>query len=252
MCVHQWLHTSCTKVCRVCGVEFKMMHLDTFNINSAPLERGYNRRQRYKVKVDKLMGLHSGPRSDDPVWAHLDKHKLTLNTPFDVRECLRSSSLKNKYYDNIRAFSDAFTEFHIAHSQCDVKSYLMKSFDNMYCGWCNRSEESFFSYAWLLRYYLEGIKSELVVYLKPRTCNRRHAIYLSKMNSILSRCNGGTQNCVPSKTHSRSEKFDSNYHRFPQYPPGHQPLQVSGSSGGGRSRSALDLLRDLQDNYSRD
>ena len=251
MCVHQWLHTSYTRVCRDCGIEHRTIRLDNFNIYSAPLERGYNRRQRYKVKVVKLIGLHSGPNYEDPIWVYLDKHKITLNTPFDVRECLRSSALKNKHYDNVRTFSDAFTDFRTEYSQCSMKIYLMRSFDNLYAGWCNRSEESFFSYAWLLRFFLEAVNSSLTVYLKPRTCNRRHAKYLSKINAIRSRCNGGIQSYAPSNTHSPSVKCDLNYHPSQLCPQQDQPSAVSVSSGGGRFQSAVDLLRGLQDNCSK-
>ena len=148
MCLHKWLHTSCTKVCRECGVERRMLRLDVYNVNSAPLERGYNRRQRYRTKVDKLLGLHSGPHCEDEIWVYLDKHRITLNTPFDVRECLRASSLKNKHYDSIRTFSDAFTTFRVEHNQIDVKRFLLHSFDELYSGWVTCFDDSFFSYAW--------------------------------------------------------------------------------------------------------
>ena len=97
MCKHHFLYTEYTRVCKVCGVENSILRVDRYNVYAAPLNRGYNRKQRFKIKVDKLLGLHSGPQCLDPVWKHLDERQLTLNSPFDVRECLRSSKLKNKH-----------------------------------------------------------------------------------------------------------------------------------------------------------
>lgn len=246
MCEHIWLHTSCTKVCRKCGLEKPFLRLDTYNVNSAPIERGYNRRQRYKVKVDKILGLHSGPPCTDPVWLYLDKHKVTLNTPFDVRECLRSSSIKNKHYDNVRTFTDAFTEFRIVHCQMTVKRFLMSSFDQLYGGWNTRNEESFFSYAWLLRYFLEKFDSKLTVYLKPKTCKRRNAKYLEKLNLIQSRKNCGIPSCVKSKTHSPSVKVDSNYRLTLRCPLWDQAWKVLESSANGRSQNGEHPLHVLR------
>ena len=220
MCKHQWLHMSGSKVCKECGVELMMLRLDVYNVNSAPLERGYNRRQRFKIKVEKLLGLHSGPHYNDEVWAYLDKNRMMLDTPFDVRECLRASSLKHKHYDNVRTFCDAFTSFKVPHVLEEVRKYLMGCFDNLYTRWNSRSEETFFSYAWLLRYFLEKRKSHLTVYLKPRTCSRRHAKYLSKLELIQSPGSDGTLNCARLKTHSHCGLYDLSY------PPIRQTLGV--------------------------
>ena len=252
MCNHKWLHTSCTRVCKDCGLEKRLLLLDTYNVNSAPIERGYNRRQRYKVKVDKLLGLHCGPKYDDPVWGHLAKHKVTLNTPFDIRECLRSSSTKNKHYDNVRTFSDAFcTDFRVEYCQVAVKRFLMDSFDELYAGWNRRNEESFFSYAWLLRFFLEQIDSKLIVYLKPKTCKRRNAKYLQKLNLILSRKSYGIPSCVKSKIHFLSERGGSMNHRIPQCPLWGPALRVLESSVNGRFRTEGHLLHGLLGRNSR-
>ena len=246
MCLHEWLHTSCSKVCRECGIERRMLRLDIYNVNSAPLERGYNRRQRYRTKVDKLLGLHSGPHCEDAIWIHLDKHRITLNTPFDVRECLRASSLKNKHYDSIRTFTDAFTTFRVDHNQIDDKRFLMNEFDALYSGWATCFEESFFSYAWLLRYFLEKRNSKLTVYLKPKTCKRRNAKYLQKIKAIRSQHSDETRSCARLKIHSRNEKAGSGPHRTQQYLLWRQAEKVLLAAGDGRSRNVANLLHVLR------
>ena len=251
MCNHNWLHDSYSKVCNKCGLQVRVLNLDVYNANSAPIERGYNRRQRFRVKVDKLLGLHSGPDCDDPVWLHLEKHKVTLNTPFDVRECLRSSGLKNKYYDNIRSFTDAFTTFNIKHSQLDVKRFLLSSFDALYGGWNTCFEGSFFSYAWLLRYFLEIHDSKLVVYLKPKTCKRRNAKYLAKIRTIQSRRNGEIRRCVTLENRSLSEIEHSDSPQTPQCALWDQALKVLQSSVNDHSRILVHLLRAQPNTNSR-
>lgn len=230
------------KVCHECGVEQRILRLDVYNVNSAPLDRGYNRRQRYRTKVDKLIGLHSGPHCDDAIWVYLDKHRITLNTPFDVRECLRASSLKNKHYDSIRTFSDAFTTFRVEHNQIDVKRYLMNSFDHLYSAWSTCFENSFFSYAWLLRYFLEQIDSKLTVYLKPKTCKRRNAKYLLKIKAIRSRNSDETTRHAMLKTRSRNAKSGLTPHQPQQCQLWNRAEMVLMSSGDDRSRNVAMLL----------
>ena len=192
MCTHDWLQTSYSKVCCVCGVERPVLRVDTFSLNSAPLDRGYNRRQRFKVKVDKLLGLHSGPTATDPVWTYLQSQKAILTTPASVRYVLRMSGLKNKHYDCMRIFCDAFTQFSVQHNQLATYKYLMDMFDSLFMLWNTYSDrKGFFSYAWLLRYFLTRYDSSLLVYLKPQTCKSRHSKYLSKLAFIRSRRSDG-------------------------------------------------------------
>ena len=142
------------------------------------------------MKVDKLLGLHSGPNAADPVWSYLNSQKATLTSPASVRYILRMSGLKNKHYDCLRIFCDAFTQFDVSHNQLTTYKYLMNMFDSLFMLWNTYSEQkSFFSYAWLMRYFLTNIDSSLLVYLKPQTCKSRHLKYLSKLAFIRSRRN---------------------------------------------------------------
>ena len=181
-----YVYTSWCKTCTLCGLESYYLQLDTYSVFSAPLERGYSRIQRFKIKVDKLLALHSGPNCKDPIWKYLDSRKLFLNTPFDVRQCIRRSKLKFKHYDCIRIFTEAFTNFTVPTNTTSLilKETLIEMFDKLYYKWIQVNKNSFFSYDWVLRYFLENMKSPLVVYLKPKTCRQRDLKYRTRLNDF--------------------------------------------------------------------
>ena len=184
MCEHEYVFFSCLKVCTACGITERVLCLDTFNLNSAPLYRGYNRRARFSLKVRKLLGLHGGPSYEDPVWTYLNRQRLTLNSPFDVRAALRTSSLKNKHYDSLRSFCDIFTDLRTHLNPEHIKRILFFKFDRMYAKWNSSTETKFFSYAWILRRFLNEIDCPLVCYLKPPTCRRRDAKYTTMLTNL--------------------------------------------------------------------
>ena len=185
MCTHSFVFSSWSKTCINCGIESYFVSLDKYNLFSAPLERGYDRSQRFRMKVDKLLGLHTGPNSFDPIWEYLDSRKLFLNNPFDIRQTIRRSKLKMKHYDSIRIFTDAFTTFRVPSNQPLVlKKNLVAQFNNLYHMWLQRKDQSFFSYDWILRYFLESLHSPLIVYLKPKTCRKRDIKYRAKLNNF--------------------------------------------------------------------
>ena len=145
MCTHSFVFSSWSKTCINCGIESYFVSLDKYNLFSAPLERGYDRSQRFRMKVDKLLGLHTGPNSFDPIWEYLDSRKLFLNNPFDIRQTIRRSKLKMKHYDSIRIFTDAFTTFRVPSNQPLVlKKNLVAQFNNLYHMWLQRKDQVFF------------------------------------------------------------------------------------------------------------
>ena len=176
-CDHQWLHQTCFNICCKCGETKQILCLDTFSINSAPLFRGYNRRSRFALKVRKMIGLHSGPVFEDPVWECLNSKRVSLNSPFDVRATLRESRLKNKHYDSMRTFCDTFTEFRVAIEPMKLQKTLLYKFDRMYARWHQCGYDVFFSYAWILRLFFNQEQCPLICYLKPPTCKRRNQKY---------------------------------------------------------------------------
>ena len=186
MCKHEFIRTSWSNVCRLCGREFRVLTIDSYNHYSAPIGDGYSRRFRFKTKIEKLLSLHSGPVFSDPVWSFLHRCKDSLNSPFDVREALRSSKLVNKHYDCVKIFCDAFTTFHVQHS-CPLKlrEILLHRFDFVFSLWSRHSNGSFFSYDWLIRLFLEEIDSPLIQYLKPKTCRTRNEKYLKNIKQFL-------------------------------------------------------------------
>ena len=186
MCQHTYVYSSWSKTCTLCGLETYFLSLDKYNVFSAPLERGYNRTQRFRIKLDKLLALHSGPNCLDPIWSYLDKHKLFMNTPFDVRQTIRRSKLKQKHYDAVRIFTDSFTNFRVSINTTPIilKKRLLHKFDDLYIKWVQMNDSSFFSYDWILRFFLEAEHSPLVAYLKPKTCRKRDSKYRDKLNDF--------------------------------------------------------------------
>ena len=186
MCDHKYVCTSWKKTCTECGVETYFLTLDTYSMFSAPLERGYSRAQRFRIKVDKLLKLHSGPHCCDPIWTYLESRKLFLNGPFDVRQCIRSSKLKLKHYDCVRIFTNAFTSYKVKLHKTPhlLKEILVGKFEELYYSWLKTNSQSFFSYDWVLRYFLSELNSPLVVYLKPKTCGKRDKKYRERLNDF--------------------------------------------------------------------
>ena len=185
VCDHVFVYTSWSKTCVLCGLEHYLISLDTYSVFSAPLEHGYSRVHRFRMKVDKLLALHSGPNLLDPIWKFLEARKIFLNTPFDVRQCIRRSKLTLKHYDCIRIFTDTFTDFRI--EKCcpmRLKDKLVNKFDKLHYNWVQLDQHSFFSYDWILRFFLEAIRSPLVVYLKPKTCRQRDMKYRNLLHNF--------------------------------------------------------------------
>ena len=178
MCNHDFVHLDYCRICQICGLEEHQLRLDTYNVNSAPLHQGYNRRARFRLKVDKLIGYHSGPNVRDPVWAHLQQCR-GLKTSTCVRRALRSFKISQKHYDSVRLFTRVFTPFVIPRvNTLATKESLEKQFEHVLVLW-NRSRltRPFFSYDFLLRRFLECIRSPLIVFVKPYTCKKRRRKY---------------------------------------------------------------------------
>ena len=180
---------SCFKICTCCGNTKQVLNLDTYNINSAPLDVSYSRSYRFKMKFERLVGLNHPPSTDD-VWKYLQNHRLYLNDPFDIRECLKMSKLKCKHYDCVRIFCNVFTDFKCPHSDMkgtvhDFLNVANKAFSDLYHAWLLYDGSRFFSYDWLIRQYCEHEKSPLIIYLKPETSKKRHAMYVTKLKNII-------------------------------------------------------------------
>ena len=214
MCNHnKFVVTACRKICTICGEETEILKLDTFAVHSAPLLRGYNRGTRFQTKVHKLLGRHTGPIHSDPVWDYLNQRKKQFKTPTDIRLCLRASNLKNKHYDCLRVFSDAFCssfEFPAVDNQ-KTQKYLMSMFEHVHSAWSGMNLTSFFSYSWLLRKFLSKVDSPLLVYLKPPTCSSRHSVYEKKLLTLFRNANE-TRNRVRREIHFPNARYPSNYH----------------------------------------
>ena len=189
MCKHHFIHTSCTRVCVECGVEQVFLELDRYSAYSAPLNKGYQREVRFRQKIDKLISLQNAPPAKCPVWEHL-KSRDSLKTPQDIRKALRTYKQKNKHYDCIRLFTRVFTPFrvHLKQNAVYLNQHLTRSFAEVLRLWSKYNIQNtmpFFSYDYLLRYFLERLNCRLLVFCKPVTCQKRHTRNNERMKTIL-------------------------------------------------------------------
>ena len=167
---HQYVVTGFSHICTGCGIEKTVLLLDRYNQFSAPLSRTYERKTRFRNKVERLLGL-SFPMAHDPVWGVLEK--VDLKGPGCIRKVLRQSKLKNKHYDCIRVFSDVFTKFRVnTYDPHQLMSILTARFKKVHEDWVRCRSRGFFSYDWLLRLFLEQLTHPLLAYLKPATSRR--------------------------------------------------------------------------------
>ena len=174
LCYHSYIYTDYSRICCICGEESPSMRLDTYNKFSAPLIKGYNRESRFKIKITKLVGLHSGPKHADLVWPLLNRVKSELHHPNDIRKHLRSFCLRHKHYDSVRTFTDIFTSFRVSHvDPYRHRKIIHTRFVDILMAWTAQNLNTFFSYDYLLRYILDEIKSPLIVYCKAATSKKR-------------------------------------------------------------------------------
>lgn len=186
MCTHQYLFTNFSQICTICGIETPILNLDVYNVYSAPMTKNYDRGQRFKLKVEKLLLLHSGPKSSEPVWRVLEEHVEHLLHPMDIRTCLRKSKIKSKHYDCIHLFSKIFCNvFHEVQDHTTILATILKRFQDIYFNWKLKIGTGlFFSSDWLLRHLVSNLCPDLVVFLKPKTSQNRHDKYVKMLQTI--------------------------------------------------------------------
>ena len=187
MCKHQFVDFGYCLTCSKCGVTNPILHIDTYNVFSAPINRGYSRTLRFKTKVDKILLCTPQPKITDPVWSYLRNYEIMLSTPLCVRVALKQSKLINKHYDNIKLFCDIFTDFKIDTKHVhQTHNYMTKCFDIIHSAWNFSLQPTFFSYTWIVRYLLEQIKSPFMIYLKNPTSSKRHEKYKMMFDNLIS------------------------------------------------------------------
>ena len=183
-----------TVICTKCGIETKITlepheaSCNQFDF-SPPIFRVYSRPDRWKTIVSKIVGVHSGPPRDDPVWPYLKSHSHNITCPQDILALLRKSKLKNKHYQCIHIFSKAFLK---TYSPPNVSPNLVTKnlniyFDHINHIWLKQFAPScpFISYAWLLEQALSfyGFR-EYLPYLKKLMCKNRRQKYVTLLNTL--------------------------------------------------------------------
>ena len=246
MCKHHFIHTSCTRVCVECGIEQGFLELDRYSAYSAPLNKGYQREVRFRQKIDKLISLQNAPPAKCPVWEYL-KSRDSLKTPQDIRKALRTYTHKNKHYDCIRLFTRVFTPFrvHLKQSAIYLNQSLTRSFAEVLRLWSKYNIQNtmpFFSYDYLLRYFLERLNCRLLVFCKPVTCQKRHTRNNERMKTISTLNDDETYCRTTAANHSQSGTRFVKNRPCPQRLAASLRAEVSGEDAICR---AIRLLSDL-------
>ena len=165
-----------TLICTNCGVESKITlephesSIVNFDF-SPPIVRVYSRPDRWKTIVSKIVGNHSGPPRNDPVWDYLKTFAPRIHRPQNILNFLRASPLKNKHYQCLHVFAKAFQKSYSPPltPPSVVQSYLNIYFDHINSLWLkdHSPTDPFISYAWLLEQALTyyGFR-EYLQYLK--------------------------------------------------------------------------------------
>ena len=176
-----------SKICLKCGVQVPILNIDSYNLYSAPIIKSYNRSNRFRTKLEKLLLINTGPKSTEPVWKVLEKKRSEIKSIADLRITLRKASLKQKHYDSIRIFSKIFcgidAQVEEVHSLCET---ILTDFENILFAWRKKYEETdlFFSSDWLLRFLITRHKQDqLLQFLKPSSKSRNQK-YVKMFHTI--------------------------------------------------------------------
>ena len=182
-----------TMVCTTCGIESRQMlnpaQDTTYNAPRNPLhQRVYNRPDRWKTLVKKVVGLHNGPPQHDPVWELLKKHAPFTDVA-ELTKTLRGSRLKHKHYQSLHAFAKAFVPSYTAPTDPPkmVERNLHKYFSHIQHMWSQHhpDQTQFFSYSWLLEQGLHVFYHiGYLPFVKRLICRKRRNKYVKMLATL--------------------------------------------------------------------
>ena len=180
-----------TVVCTVCGLEKSILY-NTPNyhthITTAPLARFYSRPDRWNTLLKKIIAIHSGPPTSDPIWVFL-KEKQPFKSVDDLKTALRNCRLENKHYPCIHVFARCFCSDYKKprHNPREVLHKLGVYFDlilKMYHRSGNPNKK-FFSYNWLLEQGLSLFNFvDYIPFVKKLKCVSRRCKYVEKLIAL--------------------------------------------------------------------
>jgi len=185
-CSHEYTCNLFSKICIRCGIQSTVLNLDTYNVFSAPILKSYDRRHRFKVKLHKVLMLHTGPKHSEPVWNVLEANEMKTIT--ELRTVLRNSKLKQKHYDSIRLFAKIFCKINVDLPQDPyvLSQTMFRDFEEIHFAWKRNPHDLFFSSDWLLRMLVAKYCSKLLLFLKPATSETRNKKYTDMLTTISS------------------------------------------------------------------
>ena len=201
-----------TVVCKKCGVERAILvNTPTFHthMRTAPLTRFYSRPDRWLTLLKKVVGIHSGPSSNDPMWDHLRKQDK-FPTVADLKKAMRTSNLPNKHYPCIHQFARCFC-IDYKHPQPNpeiVLKQLTVYFEHILkLHHRTNKKESFFSYNWLLEQGLHLFNfTDYLPFIKLLKCQTRRANYVSSLIKLYTNTNETHEsNCDYALLNSRQQ-----------------------------------------------
>lgn len=203
-----------TIVCEDCGLErpylCNVMDYKT-SLTSAPLNRCYNRYDRWNCLVKKICGIHVGPPISDPVWGYLESKKPFSSTQA-ILKCLRRAPIKNKHYPSLHAFTKNFctnyTKPRIPSNQVHHK--LCKYFKHILFIWTTikvPDQALFFSYNWLIEQGLAFFNfTEYMPFVKRLKCTNRRNKYVNFLIKLYG-THVAMKNRAPLNSHPQNELF---------------------------------------------
>lgn len=182
MCNHNFFFSEySTQICGLCGLEIETALSPSGGYTeNVPLDLGYSRYYRMQALMNRLFAptLYGSPNSR--VVFELLKHNFS--TGEDLLVWLSKLSLKNKRYQN--------THYYFAVHK---KSYKFPSPPGKVCmnkmlnlfsrleNWFEKGQQkykSFFSYNWLLRFFLKKYSFHVFLpFVKTIKCRKRVAMY---------------------------------------------------------------------------
>ena len=235
------------------------MNFPTYSthMRTGPLNRQYSRPDRWTTLLRKILGMHSGPGTDDPIWNHLREH-----SPFEdvtaLRQCIRTSGLSNKHYPNVHCFAKVFCRDYVAPNPPPA-TVLQKL--TMYFDWVlqlhhRTINKSFFSYNFLVEQGLHLFNFlEYLPYVKCLKCQHRRAGYINQLITLFkaSGTRAGTARDASGDNRPPSPKPLANCHHSLSWSPVRPTEEVRSLARRGRthprtfSDSTLENLYRLQE-----
>ena len=205
MCNHDFICSDYnTNICRNCGIETESPLIPSKGYTeNMPLELGYSRYNRMNKLLNQLFSpkLYGTPNSR--VVFEVIKHKFAHGN--ELLKWLSKLAVKNKRYQNAHFYYTIHDPTYkvpqppSSRTMLAILGHFSKLEQRFEC-WSHKYK-SFFSYNWLLRYFLKKFKlNTYIQFVKEIKCKKRVALYDTMYSFFMSSDNavegvGVSQTC---------------------------------------------------------